>query len=79
MLVVSYKQDHLEKKSFYKKYSKAFNISAWGIVLVVSTVGMSLIGMFLDRVLETQPMFMVGLCLLANGTTMWRLYQESKK
>lgn len=79
MLVVRYKQDHMEKKSLVQRYQKVFNISAWSFVLVVSTVGMALFGMWLDQVLNTQPLLMVGFCAMANWATLWRLYQETKR
>lgn len=79
MLIVSYKQDHMDaKKSLVQKYSKVFTLSAWSFVLVVSTVGMALFGLWLDKICGTQPFFMAGLMVLANGTTMWRLYLEAK-
>jgi len=79
MLIVSYKIDRDEKKSFYQKYSKVLTISAWGIVIVTLTVSMALIGLWLDGLFKTQPYFMVGLLILANITTLYRLYLESKK
>lgn len=78
MLVVSYKLENDEKKSFFKRNAKILNLSAWGIILVVSTVGMAMFGLWLDRIFETQPMFMAGLMALANGCSVYRMYLESK-
>jgi len=72
MLVVSYKQE--EKKSLVQKYQKVFNISAWSFVLVVSTIGMALFGMWLDKILDTQPMLMCGLMVLGTICAHINLY-----
>lgn len=52
-------------------------MSAWGIVIVVTSVLFLYIGHCLDQWLGTAPNFMLGLFFLAIMTSIGRLYQEA--
>jgi len=52
-------------------------LSAWGMVIVVSSLLFLYIGHLLDEWLGTAPNFMFGLFFLAIVTTIGRLYQEA--
>ena len=52
-------------------------LSAWGFVIVVSSLLFLYVGHLLDEWLGTAPNFMFGLFFLAIVTTIGRLYQEA--
>ncbi|MDQ5984657.1 MAG: hypothetical protein CSYNP_00352 [Syntrophus sp. SKADARSKE-3] len=52
-------------------------LSAWGFVIVVTSLLFLYIGHLLDEWLGTAPNFMLGLFFLAIVTTIGRLYQEA--
>ena len=52
-------------------------LSAWGFVIVVTSLLFLYIGHRLDEWLGTAPNFMLGLFFLAIVTTIGRLYQEA--
>jgi len=52
-------------------------LSAWGIVIVATSLLFLYIGHLLDQWLGTAPNFMLGLFFLAIVTTIGRLYQEA--
>jgi hypothetical protein len=52
-------------------------LSAWGMVIVVTSLLFLYVGHLLDQWLETAPNFMLGLFFLAIVTTIGRLYQEA--
>jgi len=57
--------------------SQVFSISAWGIVIVVSSFMFLYAGRWIDTKLNTEPSFMLGLFVLAICLCMWRLYGEA--
>jgi hypothetical protein len=52
-------------------------LSAWGIVIVVTSILFLYAGHLLDQWLGTAPNFMFGLFFLAIMTSIGRLYQEA--
>ena len=52
-------------------------LSAWGFVIVVTSLLFLYVGHLLDEWLGTAPNFMLGLFFLAIVTTIGRLYQEA--
>ncbi|MDD5171393.1 MAG: AtpZ/AtpI family protein [Syntrophales bacterium] len=52
-------------------------LSAWGIVIVVTSLLFLYLGHLLDQWLGTAPNFRLGLFFLAIVTTIGRLYQEA--
>jgi F0F1-type ATP synthase assembly protein I len=52
-------------------------LSAWGFVIVFSSLLFLYIGHLLDEWLGTEPNFMLGLFFLAIVTSIGRLYQEA--
>jgi hypothetical protein len=52
-------------------------LSAWGMVIVVTSLLFLYIGHLMDEWLGTAPNFMLGLFFLAIVTTIGRLYQEA--
>lgn len=52
-------------------------LSAWGFVIVVTSLLFLYVGHLLDEWLGTAPNFMLGLFCLAIVTTIGRLYQEA--
>jgi riboflavin transporter FmnP len=54
-------------------------ISAWGLVIVTSSLLFLYLGHLMDQWLGTAPNFMFGLFFLAVVTTIGRLYQEAWK
>jgi len=51
--------------------------SAWGLVIVTTSLLFLYLGHLLDQWLGTAPNFMLGLFFLAIVTTIGRLYQEA--
>ena len=58
-------------------FGTIMKMSAWGIVIVVTSILFLYIGHLLDEWLGTSPNFMLGLFFLAIVTTIGRLYQEA--
>ncbi|HPC47633.1 MAG TPA: AtpZ/AtpI family protein [Deltaproteobacteria bacterium] len=54
-------------------------LSAWGGVLVIASILFFFVGMRIDEVFETGPVFMVGMLVLAVFLIVARLYTEYKK
>jgi hypothetical protein len=52
-------------------------LSAWGMVIAVTSLLFLYIGHLMDEWLGTAPNFMLGLFFLAIVTTIGRLYQEA--
>ena len=52
-------------------------LSAWGLVIVATSLFFLYIGHLLDQWLGTSPNFMFGLFFLAIVTTIGRLYREA--
>jgi hypothetical protein len=52
-------------------------LSAWGIVIVITSILFLYVGHLLDQWLGTAPNFMFGLFFLAIMTSIGRLYQEA--
>ena len=57
--------------------SQELHISAWGIVIVVSSFMFLYAGRWIDAQLNTEPSFMLGLFILAIFLCIWRLYKEA--
>lgn len=52
-------------------------LSAWGFSIVIASLLFLYLGHLLDKWLETEPNFMLGMFFLAIVTTVGRLYQEA--
>jgi F0F1-type ATP synthase assembly protein I len=59
------------------QYGHILILSAWGFVIVFSSLLFLYIGHLLDEWLGTEPNFMLGLFFLAIVTSIGRLYQEA--
>lgn len=59
------------------RFGSILILSAWGFVIVVTSLLFLYIGHLLDQWLGTAPNFMLGLFFLAIVTTIGRLYQEA--
>jgi len=65
------------KQKIYGQYAHIMMMSAWGIVMVVCSFMFLYIGYKLDRILNTEPNFMLGFFLLGLMLCIGRLYQDA--
>jgi hypothetical protein len=56
-----------------------FMVSAWGAVLVIASFLFLFVGQWIDVRVGTEPLFMLGLFILAVFLVIARLYIEFKK
>ena len=68
---------HHNSMNLRSSLSQILNISAWGIVIVVSSFMFLYVGRWIDTKLNTEPSFMLGLFILAIFLCIWRLYGEA--
>jgi hypothetical protein len=71
------KTRHPNELQQMQHFSALLMISAWGIVIAVTSLLFLYIGYRLDQWLGTAPNFMFGLFFLAIVTTIGRLFQEA--
>lgn len=60
-----------------KMIQKVMSLSAWGFVMVISSILLGGIGLKIDTWLGTPPLFMTGLFLLSFFLVIMRLYNEA--
>jgi len=68
---------HNHSMNLRSSLSQILHISAWGIVIVVSSFMFLYVGRWIDTKLNTEPSFMLGLFILAIFLCIWRLYGEA--
>jgi len=68
---------HNHPMNLRSSLSQILHISAWGIVIVVSSFMFLYAGRWIDTKLNTEPSFMLGLFVLAIFLCIWRLYGEA--
>ena len=70
---------HNNPMNLKSSLSQILHISAWGIVIVVSSFIFLYAGRWIDARLHTEPSFMLGLFVLAIFLCVWRLYGEARE
>ena len=66
---------HVQKEMM--SFSSILTLSAWGFAIVIASFTFLYIGYWLDRLLNTSPMFMLGLFFLAVFLCIGRLYRDA--
>jgi len=77
-MMIAHKRDHDRLNNF-----QIFMVSAWGFTIVISSLLFLLVGRWVDTKFNTEPLFMVGLLILAVflciGRLYWEVCQKGKK
>ncbi|MBN1545976.1 MAG: AtpZ/AtpI family protein [Syntrophaceae bacterium] len=69
-------QNHAHR-GLYQTFAPVLMLSAWGIVIAISSFLFLYVGYKLDEYLGTAPNFMFGLFFLALFTSIARLFREA--
>ena len=64
-------------RGLYQSFSPILMLSAWGIIIAISSFLFLYVGYRLDEYLGTAPNFMFGLFFLALFTSIGKLFQEA--
>lgn len=64
-------------RGLYHTFAPVLMLSAWGIIIAISSFLFLYVGYKLDEYLGTAPNFMFGLFFLALFTCIGRLFQEA--
>ena len=56
-----------------------YSISGWSLAMVISSILFTFIGLKIDTVLGTPPLFMIGFLILCFIISLVRLYETYKK
>lgn len=67
------------RRNRHDNFYELVTLSAWGGALVIASLLFFYAGMHIDKVLDTEPFFMVGMLVLAVFLVLARLYTEYKK
>ena len=59
--------------------NKIIMMSAWSFIIVLSSILFMYVGRWIDTSYNTEPLFMLGMLILAISLAMSRLYMEFKK
>ena len=65
------------QKALYHKYNPVMIVSAYGFVIVFTSLLFFYIGFKIDQYFKTAPNFMFGMFFLALFLSIGRLYQEA--
>ena len=66
----------LKERKDKTKLNSIVMISAWGLIIVISSFVFMYAGRWIDVNFNTEPAFMIGMLFLGIGLCMFRLYKD---